>query len=56
MAKAVNLGNYPAAPQITFTGPMTNPAITNLRSGEVISFTGTVPTGRQWFINVGANR
>ena len=54
VAKVVNLGNYPAAPLITFTGPMTNPAITNLRSGEVISFTATIPANRQWFIDVGA--
>ena len=34
VAQAVNNGNYPAAPQIVLTGPMTNPAITNQLSGE----------------------
>lgn len=54
VTKAVNNGNYPAAPQITLTGPMTNPVLTNLRSGETISFTGTLPVNRKWFIDVGA--
>lgn len=54
VAQATNIGNYPAAPQITLTGPLTNPAITNLLSGEKISFTGTLPAGRKWFIDVGA--
>jgi len=52
VADAVNIGNYKAAPVISLTGPMTNPKITNTRSGEVISFTGTLPAGRQWFIDV----
>lgn len=52
--QALNNGNYPAAPLITLIGPMTNPAVTNLHSGEVLSFTGSIPVNRKWFIDVGA--
>lgn len=52
--QAINNGNYPAAPVITLIGPMTNPALTNLHTGEVLSFTGAIPAGRRWIIDVGA--
>lgn len=42
---AVNAGTFDTAPTFRIDGPVTNPRIENVTSGETLSFTGTVPDG-----------
>lgn len=39
---------------LTVAGPITNPRITDEESGAYIEYTGTVPTGQSWVIDVAA--
>lgn len=39
---------------LTVTGPITNPRITDSETGGYVQFTGTVPTGQTWVVDVGA--
>lgn len=40
-----NLGNVPTYPNVRFDGPLTNPAITNLNTGQTVSLTISIATG-----------
>ncbi len=46
------LGNFKSNPVIRITGPITNPVITNLMTGEKLDFTGiTIPAGTTYIID-----
>jgi hypothetical protein len=47
-----NDGTAPAVPHILkFTGPLTNPSLTNTRTGAVITFTGSIGNGVEYELN-----
>lgn len=46
----INKGTYKAQTTIKLTGPMTDPVITNLATGESTVISGTIPTGETWII------
>lgn len=39
---------------ITVAGPITNPRVTDLETGNWVQYTGTVPTGQNWVVDAGA--
>ena len=43
-----NIGGEPAAPVIRFHGPVTDPALHNLTTGEVVRFSGLTLVAGQW--------
>lgn len=45
---ATNGGNIPAPTTITFTGPLTDPKITNSTTGAAFGVTGTLASGEVW--------
>jgi Phage tail protein len=47
---AVNSGNFETRPVITVTGPITNPAVTNGSTGQVVSFTGLTLTASEQLV------
>jgi hypothetical protein len=49
-----NAGNYGAQPQMKFIGPITNPTLTNTRSGEFIKLVGTIPGGSTYIMDTAA--
>lgn len=52
IAQPENIGNFPSQPLIRLIGPLTNPILTNTRSGEFIKLVGTIPNADKWDINV----
>lgn len=48
---ATNYGNFPVAPTITINGPVVNPTIQNLLTGEYITLNYTVASGETLTLN-----
>jgi hypothetical protein len=47
-----NKGNFQAQPRYVFTGPMTNPVLTNTANIESLVLTGSVPSDDSWTVNI----
>lgn len=45
-------GSAPSYPALRITGPITNPVIRNMATGEQIALTGSVPAGDYWDIEL----
>jgi hypothetical protein len=43
-------GNFAAQPRFIIVGPITNPVLTNTRTGKSMTFNGTVALGQTWTI------
>jgi hypothetical protein len=47
-----NAGNFETRPQVVITGPVTSPVVTNVTTGQSVSWTGlVVPAGSQLAVN-----
>jgi hypothetical protein len=44
----LNKGNFKARPKIELAGPMTNPVLTNITTGDILAFSGSIPKGSIW--------
>lgn len=44
-ADVINLGNMPAPAKVTFTGPLTTPSITNVTTGQSVTYNGVIASG-----------
>lgn len=44
-ADVINLGNMPAPAKVTFTGPLTTPSITNVTTGQSVTYNDTLAVG-----------
>lgn len=53
-ALITNTGSADTAPTVTFTGPVTNPTITNLSTSEYWGYDGTVASGDTLTVDMGA--
>lgn len=47
-----NSGNWQSFPQITATGPVTNLKINNSTTGQFLQFSGTIPAGTTYYIDL----
>lgn len=54
VATAVNDGTFPTRPVVTFTGPVTDPAIANLTTGRTLAFTYDLAAGESLTVDFDA--
>ena len=50
--EAFNVGNFLSPPEIILAGPMTNPSVTNLRTGQSFSIVDTIAAGDAYKLDV----
>lgn len=49
---ATNAGNFSAQPEVKFSGPMTNPVLTNVQSGESLSIAAAIDQVNPYVVNI----